>query len=132
MGLLCNDSINVLLFVASPLIVKIYNLEASTASTVVDLLRYYSLTCAILWPLSFALPNALRAVGQVKYTMLISILSMWIWRIGFSYILTSYFNIGILGVWIAISIDWLCRSICFSLRFFKGKWQFRVSKILFC
>ncbi len=115
---------NLVLFIIAPLVVKLYNLEPDTAEAVVYLLRYYSLTCAVLWPLSFALPNALRAIGEAKYIMVVSILSMWLWRIGFSYILTSYFKIGIIGVWIAISLDWLCRSICFSLKFFKGKWQF--------
>lgn len=122
--------LNIGLFFTSPFIVKLYNLEAHTASTTVNLLRYYSLTCALLWPFSFALPNALRAVGEARYTMLLSILSMWIFRIGFSYILALYFNIGILGVWIAISIDWLCRSICFSNRFFNGKWSYMSKNLM--
>jgi Na+-driven multidrug efflux pump len=73
--------------------------------------------------MAFALPNALRAANDVKFTMVISMISMWTWRIGFSYILAIVFHMGVLGVWIAMTIDWLCRSICFILRFRKGKYR---------
>ena len=28
-----------------------------------------------------------------------------------------------IGVWIAMIIDWVCRSICFVGRFVRGKWK---------
>lgn len=116
---------NIVLFFGSPTIVNLYHLEAGTIPIVIQLLRYYSVVCAFIWPLAFALPNALRAVGEVKYTMVVSIASMWIWRIGFSYVLGIYFGMGILGVWIAMSLDWVCRAILFTKRFFYGNWQTR-------
>ena len=70
-----------------------------------------------------ALPNALRAANDVRFTMIVSLLSMWIFRIGFSYILAIYFNMGILGTWIAMCIDWFCRGACFVIRFARGKWK---------
>ena len=48
---------------------------------------------------------------------------MWIFRIGFSYILAIYFNMGILGTWIAMCIDWFCRGACFVIGFARGKWK---------
>ena len=60
---------------------------------------------------------------KVRFTMLTSTLSMWIFRIGFSYILAIYFNMGILGTWIAMCIDWFCRGACFVIRFARGKWK---------
>ena len=45
-----------------------------------------SICAVIVWPLAFALPNALRAANDVRFTMIVSLLSMWIFRIGFSYI----------------------------------------------
>ena len=35
----------------------------------------------------------------------------------------SRMNMGIIGVWMAMGMDWLCRSLCFVIRFVKGKWQ---------
>ena len=66
---------------------------------------------------------ALRAANDVRFTMIVSLLSMWIFRIGFSYILAIYFNMGILGTWIAMCIDWFCRGACFVIRFARGKWK---------
>ena len=80
--------------------------------------------CAIFfWPLSFVLPNALRAANDVKFTMIVSILSMAVWRLGFSYLLCVRMGWGAVGVWIAMIIDWVCRVTCFVLRFRSGVWK---------
>ena len=55
--------------------------------------------------------------------MIIAILSMWIFRIGFSYVLGRYMGLGVMGVWIAMSIDWIFRAICFVVRYKGGKWK---------
>lgn len=54
----------------------------------------HGICAVIVWPLAFALPNALRAANDVRFTMIVSLLSMWIFRIGFSYILAIYFNMA--------------------------------------
>ena len=77
----------------------------------------------LLWTLSFVLPNALRAANDVKFTMIVSILSMAVWRLGFSYLLCVRMGWGAVGVWIAMIIDWVCRVTCFVLRFRSGVWK---------
>ena len=104
-------------------IVGIYRLSANTTALTLQLLVYHSICCCTIWPGAFTLPNAIRAANDVKYTMIISIVSMWVWRIGFSYILADFLNLGVLGVWIAMTIDWLFRAICFLIRFINGKWK---------
>lgn len=121
--------LNIILYFGSPFIARLYHLEPNTIHTVVTLLKFYSIICATIWPIAFALPNALRAVSEVKFTMVVSISSMWLWRIGFSYILGIRLGFGILGVWIGMSIDWLCRGICFTTRFFYGKWQHKSNPV---
>lgn len=49
--------------------------------------------------------------------MLVSLFSMWLFRIVFSYVLAGTFELGVLGVWLAMVIDWAFRSLCFVLRF---------------
>jgi putative MATE family efflux protein len=115
--------LNVVLILAIPLILRIYNLSDETSQIARSLMTYHCILAALIWPLSFTLPNALRAANDVKYTMYISMASMWIWRIAFSYVLAITFGLGVLGVWIAMTIDWLCRSICFVLRFKKAKYK---------
>ena len=48
---------------------------------------------------------------------------MWVFRIGFSYILGVNLKMGVFGVWVAMTIDWLFRSIAFVWRYLRGKWQ---------
>lgn len=67
--------------------------------------------------------NGLRAAGDVRFTMLVSVLSMWVFRIGFSYLLVDMLHMGVLGVWVAMTIDWLVRVIVFSIRLFTGGWR---------
>lgn len=115
--------INVGIILLNPFILKLYNLSDETAVLTRELMIYHCILATLIWPLSFALPNALRAANDVKFTMWISMISMWIWRIGFSYVLVMWFHMGVLGVWIAMTIDWLFRSICFIIRLLKEKYR---------
>jgi Na+-driven multidrug efflux pump len=77
----------------------------------------------IFWPASFTLPNSLRAAGDAKYTMIVSLLSVWIVRIGMSYVFGIGLGFGALGVWMAMICDWIVRVAFFSGRFARGKWK---------
>ena len=56
--------------------------------------------------------------------MIVSLLSMWIFRVGFSYVLAPI-GFGAVGVWIAMCIDWVARTICFVLRYRGTRWQLK-------
>ena len=114
---------NFIILLLMPIILRLYHLTEGTSHITTQLLIYHCILASLIWPLSFTLPNALRATNDVKYTMWISMLSMWIWRIAFSYVLAIVFNMGMLGIWIAMTIDWLFRSICFVSRFLKEKYK---------
>lgn len=122
---LCMGVTCVLLFIFCPNIVGFYHLEEVTKMLTVRILRFFSIICLLLWSPSFIIPSALRAVKEVRYTMVVSITSMWIWRIMLAYVFAIHFEIGVLGIWMAMGVDWICRSICFYIRFFHGRWQTR-------
>jgi len=115
--------LNVVLFLITPTFVTFYNLSDGARTTTIEILRIYALMAATVWPLSFGLPNALRASGDAKFTMLTSIMSMWVFRIGFSYLLILFFDMGLHGVWIAMYIDWIVRASILTVRFLRGKWK---------
>ena len=106
-----------------PQLVSIYALSGETMALSELLVRIHAGSGIVLWPLSFVLPNALRAANDVKFTMIVSILSMAVWRLGFSYLLCVQLGWGAVGVWIAMVIDWVCRVICFVVRFRSGAWK---------
>lgn len=105
----------------SPL-VGFYQLSEEASKIAVNLILLHG-AMMIIWPPSFVLPNALRAASDVKYTMLVSVCSMWIFRIGCSFLFVKVFDIGIMGVWFAMGIDWICRAIFFVIRFCGEKWK---------
>lgn len=112
-----------LIFLALPLILKAYNLSDQTAAAATNIIHFHGISAIIIWPLSFALPAAYRAAGDAKACMYTSIVSMWIFRIGFSYLVGKYMGLGVFGVWVAMVIDWVVRAICFVIRYFNGKWK---------
>ncbi len=104
-------------------VVSLFDLSGEGAALAVQLLTYHGVTCSLLWPASFVMPNGLRAANDVRFTMTVSMLSMWIFRIGFSYLLVNWLELGILGVWIAMTVDWLVRVVVFLFRLFSGRWK---------
>ena len=112
-----------LIFLALPLILKAYNLSDQTAAAATNIIHFHGISAMIIWPLSFALPAAYRAAGDAKACMYTSIVSMWIFRIGFSYLVGKYMGLGVFGVWVAMVIDWVVRAICFIIRYLNGKWK---------
>ncbi len=65
----------------------------------------------------------LYTTGDVKFVMVISALSMWVFRFGASYIIAKCFGLGVIGIKIAMAMDWAFRSIMFITRYRSGKWQ---------
>ena len=109
---------------AAPLC-SIFQLTPEAAAMAADVLRWCAVFDLLIWPLAFTLPNALRAAGDAVFTMAVSLFSMFLFRIGFSYLLSCAWglNLGLLGVWIAMIIDWGVRSVIFVIRFAQGKWK---------
>lgn len=124
---LCLIASNLIVILALPFILSVYNLSDEAARYANDIILYHAACVVTIWPLSFTLPNTLRAAADVKITMVLSIISMWVFRFGFSYLLTMVFHMGIFGVWVAMTIDWLVRGIFFVCRYRSGRWQ----KIIF-
>lgn len=75
-----------------------------------------------LWPISFILPSALRAAGDSRFTSISSMLTMWLFRVIFGYVLGITFGLGILGVWLAMCCEWGVRGFIFLWRFRGEKW----------
>ena len=106
-----------------PWTLALYTLSAETFRLAWLLVVIHAGCAIVLWPAAFVLPNALRAANDVQYTMVTSIASMMVWRLGFSYILCVRMGWGAVGVWVAMVVDWVCRVACFVGRFASHKWE---------
>ena len=99
-------------------VVGIYNLSPEASDLAQKLLLAHS--CGmVLWPLAFALPNTLRAGLDAKFTMMVSVFSMWVFRIGLGYVFVKGLHMSVLGIWYAMFVDWIFRLVVFVWRF-KG------------
>lgn len=123
MAIGCVTMLSLLFIVFAPQLVGIYQASEETARLAVQVLRWHATMAIFVWIPSFTLPNTLRAAGDVIWPMTIAILSMWIFRIGTAYIFSYYLNMGLLGVWIAMTIDWAFRAICYMVRYRGTKWE---------
>ena len=116
-------AINLIILALVPVILWAYNLSDVTAQTARVIMYFHAASASLVWPVAFSLPATLRAAGDAKVTMVIALVTMWLFRIVFSYVLGGYFGLGVLGVWIAMVIDWVVRAICMALRYKSGKWK---------
>lgn len=104
-------------------ILPIFNASSEALELAYILIMIHDGMAMLMWPAAFTLPNALRAASDVKYTMVVSLSSMALFRIVFSYILGVGLGWGAIGVWVAMVIDWLCRIIFYVGRYRSGKWE---------
>jgi len=106
-----------------PWILNLYTVSAEVRHITYTLVVIHNLVAIVLWPLSFTFSNGLRAAGDVRFTMVVSIASMFILRIALGCVLGVMFNMGVVGIWIAMGFDWLLRAVIYIKRFKSGKWK---------
>ena len=114
---------NIAVFFSIPAVAQAYHLTQAAKQMCIEVIRLFCVFSIFFWALSFTLPQVLRSGGDAKYTMSISILSMWIFRVVLSYFFVLRMDMGLMGVWLGMCIDWICRSIFFTVRFLNGKWM---------
>jgi len=117
-----NGACCLLTMATTPLVLRIYSLSPEALSLGMTLIFIHNGCAALIWPASFTLPNVLRAANDVRYPMICSVASMMLLRLASGYALAVMFGLGAIGIWIAMVGDWLCRTICFALRFHGTRW----------
>lgn len=116
--------LNIIIFVFCPFFLGLFGLERTPGATeaALQVEHIYCVLSVLFWVPSFGLPNILRAAGDAKYTMTVSMISMLVLRVGLSFVLVQVFDMALLGVWLAMHADWVCRDICFLIRFAGKRW----------
>ena len=115
---------NVLIVLFVGQLVDLYStLAPETRALAMRLSTIHASMAIVFWPVSFVLPNALRASNDVKFTMWVGIGSMLVCRIFGSWLMCVHFGWGAVGVWVAMVTDWVCRTAFFVPRVVRGKWK---------
>ena len=97
-------------------LVSIYRLSQEASRISVEMIKAHSYAM-IVWPLAFTVPYSLRASMDAKFTMAVSVFSMWLFRIASAYFFVKVMKLGVMGVWYGMFIDWFFRAAVFALRF---------------
>lgn len=118
-----------------------YDVSATARDVAYWLVISHSAVVALIYPLGFFYPSVFRAASDVRFSLVVSVLSMWLVRIAFAYVLAletvsvmglfsfSGLGMGIWGVWLAMMLDWVVRAVIYTVRFVTDKWL-RVGKKL--
>ncbi len=104
-------------------VLKIYNVSPEAEKFAFTIVIIHGLGIFFTYAPSFVLPSALRAANDVRYCLIISSITMWICRVGGSFILARWCGLGVIGVWAAMQFDWLGRTVCYIHRFKGDKWH---------
>ncbi len=107
--------VNIGIFALLPQILGFYSVSAEAAELARVLIFIHNGFAVLLWTPAFVLPNAMKATGDAKFVMVVSMISMFVFRV----LLSSLLGMGAVGVWWAMVADWVCRIVCFGVRWRK-------------
>ena len=97
-------------------------MEPAAAAMTVQLTWLICLYKPIAWPMSFIPAYGMRAAGDVRFSMLLSAITMWSCRVVITVLLARVWGLGPIAVWIGMFSDWTVRSLAFTWRLRSGKW----------
>ncbi len=100
----------------------ISSMEPEAAKMCFEMVTAMTIVKPLVWVGAFGLPYGFRAAGDVKFSMIVSVSSMWGCRVALCIFLVRVFHFGLMAVWIGIFVDWIVRAAIFSARFLSGKW----------
>ncbi len=112
----------VLTFVACKPVMWLAGMEPEAAKICYDMVIFITISKILVWVPSFLPSYGLRAAGDVRFTMIVSSLSMWITRVAMVTYLIRVCGMGPIAVWIGMASDWCVRGAFFLYRFMSGKW----------
>lgn len=121
--ILLSSAWNLLIFLLTPFFMKFYALQPETKRLVIWLVLIHNVFNAAAYPFSGALSNGLRAAGDVKFTMYVSVISTIAVRLLLSWLLGIVLKMGVIGIAIAMVCDWSIRAVIFFWRQKSEKWK---------
>ena len=118
---------NALVFAVTPLIVRCSAISPEAKELVIWLVLINNIFNGLAYPFAGSLGNGLRAAGDVKFTMIVSITLTIAARLFFSTLFGLWFGWGVIGVAVGMSLDLVLRGAIFIRRLKSQKWtRFRL------
>lgn len=116
-------AVNGLVLLFLPFILRLFALSDTARWYAGVLVIIHTVWTVFLGTSSGPLPSALRAAGDVKFTMTIAVCGLVIGRLFCSILFSVWMGFGIIGMWLAMGTHWIFNSVGGYLRFRSGKWK---------
>ena len=113
------------LWFTTPWFVGLFSTDPDVIRLSIVVTRSMVLTSPFLWSTAFTLASVLRSAGDVRYTVTSSLIIMWVIRVLLSWVFGVVMDGGLLGIWIAMYVDWAARTALFVPRFKSKRWENR-------
>lgn len=114
---------NTLIFLITPLLIKIFAVSRQTGQMILYLVLIHNIANAVVFPFADPLGKGLRAAGDAMFTMGISLFTTIGVRLILSILLGIVLDLGVIGIALAMCLDWTVRGVIFWIRFRQGKWK---------
>ncbi len=111
-----------LVYLAARPVTILGGMEAESARMCIYMMTWITVIKPIVWVPSFIPAYGMRAAGDVKFSMILSCISMWVCRVSLCVFLCRVMGFGPMGVWIGMFTDWTVRGIFYLIRFHRRKW----------
>ena len=114
---------NAFVMILTPILLPLYSLSAETKHLIIIIVAIHNIFAAIIQPFSGPLSSGLRAAGDVRFTMWASIFSTVICRTILSFVLAKWLGLGVIGIALAMCLDWCIKAALDIWRFLSGRWM---------
>lgn len=112
-----------LVFLLCKPVTMLAGMEPESAALCQQMMIAITIVKPLVWTLGFIPGYGMRAAGDVKFSMILSSITMWFCRVALCVYLIRFQSFGPIAVWIGMFADWTLRGTCFTLRFLSGKWS---------
>ena len=111
-----------LVFLATKPVTILGGMEPESAKMCLYMVGWITVVKPIVWTLAFIPAYGMRAAGDVRFSMILSCISMWAFRVTLCIYLCRVHGFGPIAVWIGMFTDWTIRGIVFTFRFMGRRW----------
>ena len=114
---------NIMVMILTPILLPLYDLTAETKRLILIIVAIHNLFSALVQPFAMPLSSGLRAAGDVKFTMWASIFCTVVCRTFLSFLLAQWLGMGVIGIALAMVLDWCIKAALDIWRFRCGRWK---------
>lgn len=114
--------LSILLFVFPSTVMRFFTKDTEVIARGAVILRIVAVS-EPLFAVSIIMEGIFNGIGDVKAPFIISVLSMWMIRLSFTYLCVVHLYLGLNAVWICMVADNVIRCILLLIRFFRRNWD---------